>query len=155
MKIQLGDFNDLQVQNLLRIHLLGMHETSPIENSFALDLTGLQKPNIQFYTLWQDDVLLACGAIQQLSPTHAELKSMRTHPEHLRKGAASQILQHLLEIAEQSQYQKVSLETGTHVSFEPAITLYKKFGFSKGESFSDYEGSEFNQFFHLNLVTHQ
>ena len=155
MKIQLGDFNDLQVQNLLRIHLLGMHETSPIENSFALDLTGLQKPNIQFYTLWQDDVLLACGAIQQLSPTHAELKSMRTHPEHLRKGAASQILQHLLEIAEQSQYQKVSLETGTHVSFEPAITLYKKFGFSKGESFSDYEDSEFNQFFHLNLVTHQ
>ena len=155
MKIQLGDFNNFQVQNLLRIHLQGMHETSPIENSFALDLTGLQKPNIQFYTLWQDDVLLACGAIQQLSPTHAELKSMRTHPEHLRKGAASQILQHLLEIAEQSQYQKVSLETGTHVSFEPAITLYKKFGFSKGESFSDYEDSEFNQFFHLNLVTHQ
>ncbi|MEG0483100.1 MAG: GNAT family N-acetyltransferase [Acinetobacter sp.] len=155
MKIQLGDFNDLQVQNLLRIHLLGMHETSPIENSFALDLTGLQKPNIQFYTLWQDDVLLACGAIQELSPTHAELKSMRTHPEHLRKGAATQILQHLLHIAKLNQYQKVSLETGTHASFEPAITLYKKFGFSKGEAFSDYEDSEFNQFFHLNLTTPQ
>ena len=155
MRIQLGDFNNVQVQNLLRIHLQGMHETSPIENSFALDLTGLQKPNIQFYTLWQDDVLLACGAIQELSPTHAELKSMRTHPEHLRKGAATQILQHLLEIARQNHYQKLSLETGTHVSFEPAITLYKKFGFRKGEAFSDYEDSEFNQFFHLNLATDQ
>lgn len=155
MRIQLGDFNNVQVQNLLRIHLQGMHETSPIENSFALDLTGLQKPNIQFYTLWQDDVLLACGAIQELSPTHVELKSMRTHPEHLRKGAATQILQHLLEIAQQNHYQKVSLETGTHASFEPAITLYKKFGFSKGEAFSDYEDSEFNQFFHLNLTTPQ
>lgn len=155
MNIQLGDFNDLQVLNLLRIHLQGMHATSPIENSFALDLTGLQKPNIQFYTLWQDDVLLACGAIQELSPTQAELKFMRTHPEHLRKGAATQILQYLLEIARQNHYQQVSLETGTHASFEPAIALYKKFGFHKGEAFSDYQASEFNQFFHLNLATHQ
>ena len=76
---------------------------------------------------------------------------MRTHPQHLRKGAATQILQHLLDIAKQSQYRKLSLETGTHASFEPALTLYKKFGFLKGDAFADYEDSEFNQFYHLSL----
>lgn len=151
MLIKLGDFNDIQVQNLLRIHLHGMHENSPLENSFALDLSGLQKPSIRFYTAWDEDELLACGAIQELSPTHAELKSMRTHPNHLRKGAASEILKYLLLIARQSEYQKLSLETGTHASFEPALTLYKKFGFIKGGAFSDYEDSEFNQFYHLDL----
>lgn len=152
MDIKLGDFNHEQVQNLLRIHLQGMHENSPIENSFALDLSGLQKPSISFYTVWDEDELLGCGAIQELSTTQAELKSMRTHPKHLRKGAAAEILKHLLAVAQQRQYQKLSLETGTHASFQPAITLYQKFGFKKGEAFSDYEDSEFNQFFHLDLA---
>ncbi len=149
--IKLGDFNNQQVQDLLSIHLHGMHSNSPLEHSFALDLSGLQKPNIRFYTYWEQDELLACGAIQELSADHAELKSMRTHPQHLRKGAATQILQHLLDIAKQSQYRKLSLETGTHASFEPALTLYKKFGFLKGDAFADYEDSEFNQFYHLSL----
>ena len=151
MMIKLGDFNDAQVRNLLRIHLQGMHENSPLENSFALDLSGLQKPNISFYTLWEQGELFACGAIQQLSPTHAELKSMRTHPKHLRKGAATEILKYLLLIAKQRNYQRLSLETGTHASFEPALILYKKFGFVKGEAFAAYEDSEFNQFYHLDL----
>lgn len=66
--IKLGQFDEIQVQNLLRIHLAGMHENSPIEHSFALDLSALQQPQISFYTLWDQDELLACGAIQELSP---------------------------------------------------------------------------------------
>lgn len=95
--------------------------------------------------------MLACGAIHELSPEHAELKSMRTHPEHLRKGAGQQILQHLLDVAKQRQYQRLSLETGTQDSFLPAIRLYQKFGFVKGEAFAGYDDSEFNQFYHLNF----
>lgn len=151
MLIKLGDFNDMQVQDLLRIHLNGMHENTPLENSFALDLSALQKPNISFYTAWDQGELLAFGAIQELSATHAELKSMRTHPKHLRKGAATEILKYLLFIAQQREYQKLSLETGTHESFTPALTLYKQFGFRKGDAFSDYEDSAFNQFYHLDL----
>lgn len=151
--IRLAEFDDVQVQDLLRIHLHSMHENSPIEHSFALDLTALQQPEISFFTLWEQNELLACGAIQELSSTHAELKSMRTHPKHLRKGAATEMLKHLLLIAQQREYQKLSLETGTHSSFEPAICLYKKFGFIKGASFSEYQESDFNQFYHLDLST--
>ena len=149
--IKLGQFDDVQVQNLLRIHLAGMHEHSPIEHSFALDLSSLKQPQISFYTLWDHNELLACGAIQELSPIHAEVKSMRTHPQHLAKGAATSILKHLLHIAKLRKYQKLSLETGTHPSFNPAIHLYKKFGFIKGDAFSTYQATEFNQFYHLDL----
>lgn len=149
--IKLGQFDEIQVQNLLRIHLASMYENSPIENSFALDLSALQQPQISFYTLWDQDELLACGAIQELSPIHAEIKSMRTHPQHLGKGAATTVLKHLLHIAQLRKYQKLSLETGTHASFDPAIHLYKKFGFIKGDAFSSYQATEFNQFYHLDL----
>lgn len=63
MIIKKGDFSHPQVQNLIRIHLNGMHKNTPIENSFALDISHLQKENISFYTLWHDDELLGCGAI--------------------------------------------------------------------------------------------
>lgn len=71
-----------------------------------------KKDSIRFYTLWRDDQLLGCGAIQELTPYHAELKSMRTHPKHLRQGVATHLLDYLLKTAKHSNYEKVSLETG-------------------------------------------
>ncbi|MDR7015723.1 GNAT family N-acetyltransferase [Acinetobacter sp. 3657] len=146
-----GDFSHPQVQELIRIHLYGMHQNTPIENSFALNLDSLQKDSISFYTLWNEDKLLGCGAIQELTHQHAELKSMRTHPNYLRNGVATQILDYLLRIAKQRQYQKISLETGKDSNFDAAIHLYKKFGFIQGAAFAEYTESEYSQFFHLDL----
>ena len=151
MIIKKGDFSDPQVQDLIRIHLHGMHQNTPIEHSFALDFSSLQKDSIRFYTLWRDDQLLGCGAIQELNPYHAELKSMRTHPQHLRQGVATHLLDYLLKIAKHSNYEKVSLETGKDSHFDAAIHLYKKFGFVEGQAFAEYNESEYSQFFHLNL----
>lgn len=67
MIIKKGDFSDPQVQDLIRIHLHSMHQNTPIEHSFALDFSSLQKDLIRFYTLWRDDQLLGCGAIQELT----------------------------------------------------------------------------------------
>ena len=155
MIIKKGDFSHPQVQNLIRIHLNGMHKNTPIENSFALDISHLQKENISFYTLWHDDELLGCGAIQELSPMHAEINSMRTHPNHLRKGIASELLKYFLKISKQRNYKKVSLETGKGAHFEAAIHLYQKFGFIKGKAFAEYTESEHNQFFHLSLINEE
>ncbi|ENW95373.1 GNAT family N-acetyltransferase [Acinetobacter sp. NIPH 298] len=151
MILKKGDFSHPQVQELIRIHLYGMHQNTPIENSFALNLDSLQKDSISFYTLWNEDKLLGCGAIQELTHQHAELKSMRTHPHYLRNGVATQILDYLLRIAKQRQYQKISLETGKDSNFDAAIHLYKKFGFIQGEAFAEYTESEYSQFFHLDL----
>lgn len=87
MKILPGELTDPQVIELLRIHLAGMHRSSPKDSVFALDLSGLQSLDISFWTVWEHDTLLGCGALKELSGDSGELKSMRTHPDHLRRGA--------------------------------------------------------------------
>ncbi len=151
MIIKKGDFNDPQVLNLIRIHLQGMHDNSPSEFVYALDTSSLQKTNISFFTIWEQNQLFACGAISELSKEHAELKSMRTHPDFLNQGHATRMLKHLLQVAKKRGYRKVSLETGTTVDFEPAIYLYQKYGFKAGEAFSDYVPNDFSQYFHLHI----
>lgn len=151
MIIKEADFSHPQVQNLIHIHLHGLHQNTPLEHRFALDLSSLQQESISVYTLWNDDELLGCGAIQELTPDHAEIKSMRTHPDHLRQGVAKQLLEYLLKVAQEHQYQRVSLETGKDAHFDAAISLYKQFGFVQGEAFAEYTESPYNQFFHLDL----
>ncbi|UVS93199.1 GNAT family N-acetyltransferase [Burkholderia glumae] len=152
MIIKPGDFQHPQVKDLLRLHLQGMHANSPPDSVFALDLSGLKRPEIAFFTAWEDDTLLGCGALRELSPTRGEIKSMRTHPAHLRRGVASRLLTHLLDLARERGYTRVSLETGSGDAFEAAVTLYQRHGFIKGERFGDYTSTGFNRFFHLDLA---
>ena len=151
MNIIPGDFDDEQVQALLRLHVEGMHASSPPGTCFVLDLSGLKIPSISFFTAWEGQSLMGMGAIKELDRRTGELKSMRTDPKHLRKGVGEEILKHLIGVAKSRGYSRVSLETGTGPDFEAAIKLYEKHGFVKGDKFDDYEPSEFNQFFHLNL----
>jgi putative acetyltransferase len=147
-----GDFEDARVIDLLRLHLAGMHASSPPGHVFALDLSGLRRPDISFYTAWEGEALLGCGALRELSPTQGEIKSMRTYPRHLRRGVAAALLTHMLGTARERVYQRVSLETGSGDAFEPALALYRRFGFENGEAFGDYVASPFNQFLHLDLA---
>ena len=89
MIVKPGDFEHPQVVELLRLHLEGMHLNSPPDSVFALDLSGLRRPDITFLTAWEGGDLLGCGALRELSPVHGEIKSMRTNPAHLRKGGRS------------------------------------------------------------------
>ena len=82
---------------------------------------------------------------------HAELKSMRTHPDHLRRGVAVALLDHLIGEAKERAVTRLSLETGSGPAFDPALALYRKRGFANGEAFGDYAPSAFNQFLHLKL----
>ena len=151
MKIIEDDLTHPATRKLLAIHLQGMQANSPPESVYALDLSGLQKEEITVWTLWHDNVAIGCGALHELSPTHAEVKSMRTHPDHLRRGIAAKLLEHMLGNAQARGYERLSLETGSGDAFEPALTLYRKYGFENGPAFADYKASEFNQFLHLNL----
>lgn len=152
MIIKDGNFKDPLVVELLKSHLAGMHDNSPPESVYALDFSGLQKPNVIFWTAWESNtILLGCGALKEISSTEGEIKSMRTQKEHLRKGVAANILEHILGVAKARDYKLVSLETGSGPAFQAAIDLYKKYGFVIGDSFGNYEKSEFNQFLHLKV----
>jgi putative acetyltransferase len=80
-----------------------------------------------------------------------EVKSMRTHPDHLRKGVGAAILEHIIDEANRRGLRRLSLETGSGPAFQPAIDLYLRRGFVPGDRFGDYQKSDFNQFFHLDI----
>lgn len=134
----MDDLSGVQVKALIAEHLQGMAADSPPESIHALNLDGLKKPEITFWCAWEGEDLLGCGAIKELDPEHAELKSMRTASAHLRKGVARKILAHILEVATERGYKRISLETGSMDSFIPARKLYEEFGFQYCEPFADY-----------------
>ncbi|MEK4362112.1 GNAT family N-acetyltransferase [Paenibacillus sp. FSL M8-0212] len=138
MEIKVDDLSGVQVKALIAEHLQGMAADSPPESIHALNLDGLKKPEITIWCAWEGDDLLGCGAIKELDPEHAELKSMRTASAHLRKGVARKILAHIMDVAVDRGYKRISLETGSMDSFIPARKLYEDFGFEYCEPFADY-----------------
>ena len=149
--IREDDLTGEATRALLAIHLAGMHASSPPEHVFALDLSGLRRPDVTVWSVWNGTALAGLGALKSLDDGTGELKSMRTDPHHLRQGVAAALLEHIIREARHRGYHRLSLETGRGPAFEPALALYRKRGFLDGEAFGDYVGSEFNQFLHLSL----
>lgn len=151
LTIRVDDLSGQPTQDLLALHLRGMQQYSPPESVHALDLSGLTGPEITVWSVWRGDAIAGIGAMRMLGADQAELKSMRTAPDHLRQGVAAALLEHMLSEAGQRGVARVSLETGSGEAFEPALALYRRRGFKNGEAFGDYEATDFNQFLHLTL----
>src|SRR5690348_6356936 len=73
-----GDFGDARVLDLLRIHLTNARAQTAPGSAHALDVSGLQATDISFWTIWDGDTLLGCGALKRLAADHGEVKSMHT-----------------------------------------------------------------------------
>jgi putative acetyltransferase len=151
MDIRVDDLSHEKTRELLRLHLQGMHANSPPGHVFALDLSGLQAPEVTVWSAWKGDEICGIGALKQLDAGSGEIKSMRTHPRYLRQGVGAALLERIIEEAGRRNLRRLSLETGSGPAFEPALGLYRKRGFVDGEAFADYVRSEFNQFLHLRL----
>jgi putative acetyltransferase len=136
---------------LLALHLSGMHANSPPDSVYALDLSGLKAPGVTVWSVWEGAEVVGIGALKELGNGSGEVKSMRTHPNHLRRRVAALLLDHIAADAKARGLTRLSLETGSGPAFEPALALYRKYGFVDGEAFSDYQPSAFNQFLHLQL----
>lgn len=154
IQIVRDDLSEAATRDLLRLHLLGMHESSPPGSSFALDLSGLQSPDVTVWSGWVGPRIAGIGALKDLRDGCGEVKSMRTHPDFLRQGVGAQLLEHIIQAAQERAMRRLSLETGNGPSFEPALALYRRRGFVSGPAFADYPSdSSFNQFLHLDLPT--
>lgn len=152
MRIELDDLSRPQVHALLREHLAHMHELSPADRVFALDLHKLKVPGISLWTAWEDDELLGCGALKELTPLHGEIKSMRTRATQRRRGTGAALLGHIVASARERGYELLSLETGTHPDFDAAKALYARFGFEPCGPFADYEVDPHSAFMALQLA---
>jgi putative acetyltransferase len=138
MKIIVDDLHHPAVHALLNEHLENMHQLSPAESVHALSLEKLRVPEITFWTAWENDLLVGCGALKELDLKHGEIKSMRTPQALRRQGVGRAMLRHIIEVAKERGYERLSLETGAPEGFKPARNLYESFGFEYCGRFGDY-----------------
>lgn len=149
--VRVDDLSSGPTRALLTLHLSGMQANSPAGHVFALDLSGLEVPDVTVWSAWVGEAIAGIGALKDFGDGGGEIKSMRTHPDHLRKGVGAAILDRIIEDARVRGLWRLSLETGSGPSFEPALAMYRKRGFQSGGQFSNYQASAFNQFMHLAL----
>lgn len=137
--IQREDPRTPDVMALLRVHLDFAREVTPPEDVHALDVDALAGPGISLFSLRGGGELLAVGALRHLDTRHAEIKSMHTAAHARGSGIGRRILEHLVRVARDRGYERVSLETGTMEAFAPARAMYRRYGFAECEPFGEYQ----------------
>ena len=126
------------VHELLEAHLAFARSVTPPEDVFALDPVGRLNEKLSYFSARQGGVLVGVGALYELDATHAEIKSMHTVARYRGRGVGRSLLEHLIEVARQRGYQRLSLETGPMEAFAPARAMYAAAGFVPAEPFADY-----------------
>lgn len=150
-RVEIDDLSRPAVRELLAQHLAEMHATSPPESVHALDVTGLSNPHVTVWTLWEGDEVLGCAALAELTPSHGEIKSMRTSRAARGRGVATRLLDTVIDEARRRGYRQLSLETGTQPFFEPAHRLYERHGFEPCGPFADYRPDPNSRYYTLVL----
>jgi len=138
LQIREDDLTGKDIADFLGEHLEDMHENTPPESVHALDLDGLRSPDITFWSAWEGDELLGCGALKELDSRSGEIKSMRTANAHRRSSVGAKILEHIMKEAKRRAYDQLNLETGAMSEFAPARALYARYGFEIRGPFADY-----------------
>ncbi len=133
-----GNFDNTKVNNLLKKHFIELRSVSPAGSTHVLDVEGLKDPSIKFWSLWENEKLIGCGALKFLDIQHGEFKSIRVADEFRKKGFGEKIIFHLIEEAKKLKIKKISIETGSGNFFKSARELFKKFGFEPCEPFAHY-----------------
>jgi len=151
MEIDAGDLTDPRVVALLTAHMQTMLSITPAESVYALDLSGLQRPDISFYAAWDGDALLGVGALRALSTDHGEIKSMHTAAALRGRGVGTAMLAHILAEARRRGYARISLETGSSDAFANVRRLYAAHGFVPCGPFGDYAFDPHSAYFTLEL----
>ena len=139
MKSIEGNFDNPEVDELLRKHFIELRSVSPAGSTHVLDIDGLKNPSIKFWSLWENEKLMGCGALKFLNENHGEFKSIRVADQYRRKGYGKKIISHLIAEAKELKIKKISIETGSGEFFKSARSLFKKFDFKKCEPFAHYK----------------
>ena len=139
MKSIEGNFKNTEVNTLLEKHFKELRSVSPEGSAHVLDIPGLQTDSIKFWSLWENEMLIGCGALKFLEKDHGEFQSIRVVDGFRKKGYGVKILQHLIDEAKKLNITMLSLETGSGDFFLPARTLFKKVGFKECPPFAHYK----------------
>ena len=134
-----GNFDNPKVHELLSKHFFELRAASPEGSAHVLDIPGLKVSSIKFWSLWQDEHLIGCGALKFLDESHGEFKSIRIHDNFRNKGYGINVINHLINEAKKLKIKKLSIETGAGDFFLPARKLFKKCKFEECQPFAHYK----------------
>ena len=134
-----GNFDNQEVHELLIKHFIELRAASPEGSAHVLDIPGLKVSSIKFWSLWQDDMLMGCGALKFLDKEHGEFKSIRIHDAFRKQGNSINVINHLINEAKKLNINRLSIETGAGDFFIPARKLFKKCGFETCKPFAHYK----------------
>ena len=134
-----GNFDNPEVHELLLKHFVELRAASPEGSAHVLDIPGLKDKSIKFWSLWNKDMLMGCGALKFLEKEHGEFKSIRIHDNFRRMGNGISVINHLINEAKKLNIKKLSIETGAGDFFQPARKLFKQCGFEICVPFAHYK----------------
>jgi putative acetyltransferase len=149
--ISVDDPRAPDVRRLLALHLAFARGQTPPEDAHALDVEDLADPTVTFFSFRRKGALLAFGALKHLDDEHAEVKSMHTVQDARGQGIGRRMVEHLIAVARERGYRRLSLETGSMAAFEPARVLYASAGFVPCEPFGSYRVSPNSTYMTLRL----
>jgi len=139
MKSIEGNFNNPDVNDLLNKHFIELRSVSPAGSTHVLDIAGLKDNTIKFWSLWENNEIIGCGALKFLDKEHGEFKSIRIHDNFRMQGQGINVINHLIKEAKKLKIKRLSIETGAGDFFIPARKLFKKTGFIVCEPFAHYK----------------
>ena len=151
MKSLENNFDHPEVNSLLTKHFIELRSVSPEGSAYVLDIPGLKVSSIKFWSLWDYNQLIGCGALKFLSEEHGEFKSIRVADKHRKKGMGEKIISHLIAEAKKIGIKKLSIETGAGEFFLPARKLFIKFGFKSCKPFAHYKEDPNSCYFDLKI----
>jgi putative acetyltransferase len=150
-EISIDDPHAADVRELLARHLEFARSHTPPEGVYALAADDLADPAVTLFSYRAGGALLALGALKRLDHRHAELKSMHTAVAARGRGIGRAMVEHLVAVARERGFERVSLETGSMPAFAPARALYRSAGFVPSGPFGGYRESPTSTFMTLAL----
>ena len=151
MKSIEGNFENPEVNELLNKHFIELRSISPEGSTHVLSIAQLKDQSIKFWSLWDNNQLIGCGALKFLGNNHGEFKSIRVADKFRKSGIGEKIISHLIDEAKKLEISKLSIETGSGNFFLPARNLFLKFGFKKCNPFAHYKEDLNSCFYTLDL----
>ena len=148
-----GNFDNSEVNELLKKHFIELRAASPEGSAHVLDIPGLRVNSIKFWSLWDDKKLIGCGALKFINKEHGEFKSIRIHDDFRKKGLGTEVINHLISEAKKLKIKRLSIETGAGDFFIPARKLFKKAGFTPCKPFAHYK-EDVNSVYLTKLIDH-
>jgi len=151
MKSIENNFDHPQVNELLIKHFIELRSVSPKGSTHVLDIPGLKNPSIKFWSLWDNNNLVGCGALKFIDKKHGEFKSIRVADKFRGKGMGEKVISHLIYQAKEIGIKKLSIETGSGEFFVHARKLFEKFGFKSCKPFAHYKEDPNSCYFNLEI----